>query len=144
MMEQELISQDEVRLAQLVRGTLHTATQPQPGQLARLMPPVPGRKTARLAWQRQWAALAACAILLLSGMGIFFTRQQGWVVPISPTTLSVTATTTQTQTPVSTLAEMGTTYPASIMPQQTTTALTAVQSAAIATPSPKQTNYSPT
>ncbi|MCA9933495.1 MAG: hypothetical protein H6662_10725 [Ardenticatenaceae bacterium] len=139
MMEQELISQDDMKLAQLVRETLHAATQPQPEQLARLMPPIPRRKTAQLTWQRQWAALAACAILLLSGMGVFFTRQQGWVMPISPTTLSVTATTTQTQTPVATLAETMNTSPDRVLPQQTVAALTAVQSAAVATPSPNPT-----
>ncbi|MEZ4646750.1 MAG: hypothetical protein R3E31_29160 [Chloroflexota bacterium] len=105
MMNQDFLTQDEMQIAQMVRATIHAATQPTPGQLAALMPPPPVQtKTAVPVWTRQWAALAACILLLVGSLGLYFARQNyGGYGPALPTQLAVTAT--MTNIPTSTIAQ---------------------------------------
>ncbi|MBE2199933.1 MAG: hypothetical protein IAE79_15065 [Anaerolinea sp.] len=107
MMKQDFLTQEEASMAQMVRATLHVATQPAPGQLAALMPAPPVRKaTAVPLWRQQWATLATCVFLLLGSVGLYYARQQhDAFAPAAPTLLAATAT--MTQEPTSTLARQG-------------------------------------
>lgn len=105
MINQEFLTQDEMQMAQMVRATIHAATQPVPGQLPALMPAPPVAAAAAVPiWTRQWAAVAACVFLLLGSLGLYHIRQNdGGYGPITPTMLAVTAT--MTNAPTSTIAQ---------------------------------------
>lgn len=107
MINQELLTNEETQIAQMVRVTIQAATQPAPGQLQKLMPTPPHPKSVAQpwhAWQRQLAAVATCVFLLLSGLSVYYARQNyGGYTTTAPTLVSVTATTTNE--PTSTIAQ---------------------------------------
>lgn len=72
----EAISQ-ELRLAQLVRLTLHEQGNIDRRRLAQLQPAAPARRQPGV-WQKQLAAAMAAAVMLLSGWGLW----QGKISPI--------------------------------------------------------------
>lgn len=85
----------DTKIAQMVRSTLHAATQPDNRRLAELMPPIPSRQRSRwtlsLTWQRQLATACVGLLLILGGLGLsHFDRQSG--VGPAPTLLAITAT----------------------------------------------------
>lgn len=89
----------DTNIAQMVRSTLHTATQPDNRRLAQLMPQIPAQRPSRataLTWQRQLASLCVLALLLLGGVGL-------WQFEARPGMMGVAATATQTTEPTHTV-----------------------------------------
>ncbi|MCA9997156.1 MAG: zf-HC2 domain-containing protein [Anaerolineales bacterium] len=123
---------NEQRLGQLVRSTLHAATEPAPRQLRPFMPPIPRRQTPSLlhGWQKQLAPIVLLLMLLLGGMG-WNARQQSNGFSNNPMLLVMTATTTNTPTVTATKA------PPTQMP--TSTAIAISTDDHVATPAPNPT-----
>ena len=96
----------ERQVSQLVKQTLHQASQIENGRLAQLMPPIPERK--RPLWfsfaPRQLAMVAMLFVLLLGGWQ-WFNSDQPAMWSSTPTIVAVTAT--MTHTPAATETQIG-------------------------------------
>jgi len=140
--------QAEREMGQMLRLTLHTATQPANGRLTQLMPAIPRKKQGwpvmLMGWQRQLAVVGLLIAILFGSFGVWNGRSQNiWSVP-SPTTLAATATSTkdatativqQTTEAEETLAGEGLTVTAVSSPVKQATA----QAYITATPAPQPT-----
>jgi anti-sigma factor RsiW len=95
----------EREMGQMIRLTLHTATQPHNGRLAQFMPAIPPQKQdwsfTMIGWQRQFAVVTLLVALLLGSFGMWNGRSQNvWpgVLPTATSTQNATATIAQQQT----------------------------------------------
>ena len=134
---QEAISR-ELRLAQLVKLTLHQQGGIARRRLAELQPAPPARRDSRM-WHKQLAAGLAAVIMLLSGWGLW----QGKVDPIwaGPTTTAYAAdarpaTVTVTEAPAVSAARAQTVPAGAVQTAVATAPLTPANSGAVPAPNP--------
>lgn len=100
MIDSPHFSEDE-QIAQLVRSTIHQATQPDNRQLKQLMPPLPHRRPKQSlfqAWSRQVTAVCAAFIICLGLFGFYRSNQSAIWPGDTPTSIAVTATYTSEPT----------------------------------------------
>ncbi len=136
--------QAEREMGQMVRLTLHTATQPANGRLSHLMPPLPTRQkrpspTMIRGWQRQLALVGVLVMILFGSMGLWHGRsQQIWG---GVTTVTEAATATSTLNATATIAQRQTIQAQETMAAEITE--TAVAATAIQTTSQAALNATP-
>ncbi|MCP5099302.1 MAG: zf-HC2 domain-containing protein [Chloroflexi bacterium] len=86
---------NERLIGTMMQRTLKQATQPANGRLRQLMPPIPQKQQRTLlgfAMQRQLASLCVMLLLIVGGFGWYESQQNHTILPLSPTSLAVTAT----------------------------------------------------
>lgn len=136
---------EERELGQMIRLTLQTATQPDNGRLAQLMPAIPQQKQrwsfTMIGWQRQVAVVTLLLAILMGSLGMWHGRSQNvWGVasPTATSTQDATATLAQQQTTQAeeTLAAVGWTGTAVASPSVKATAQAYMATIPIPPPTP--------